>query len=212
MILHSLSDKNHSRRDRHIERQRKLIMDASAGLFSQKGYAATTTKDIAEAADIGESTLYGYFPGKRDILLAILGSQVQLFDTLFGDLEPIASRAEMVQLIDRVLEQVLMNKVYTRALFAEAWINDEIMTQYVIERWVKFSRLLSDFLDQEFQAGIMRAMDTLAAARFIIATTVGVMLPYLRSNDPAPGPEARREISEMIISLILHGLAANPTI
>jgi AcrR family transcriptional regulator len=187
-------------------------MDASAGLFSQKGYAATTTKDIAEAADIGESTLYGYFPGKRDILLAILGSQVQLFDTLFGDLEPIASRAEMVQLIDRVLEQVLMNKVYTRALFAEAWINDEIMTQYVIERWVKFSRLLSDFLDQEFQAGIMRAMDTLAAARFIIATTVGVMLPYLRSNDPAPGPEARREISEMIISLILHGLAANPTI
>jgi len=48
-----------------------------------RGTPLTTTKDIAEAALIGESTLYGYFPGKRDILEAILTHEAEGMDALF---------------------------------------------------------------------------------------------------------------------------------
>ena len=201
-----------TRRDRRIDRQRKLIMDASAQLFSKKGYAATTTKDIAEAADVGESTLYSYFPGKRDILNAILNSQIELFDHFFKNIKDITSREEMVELQDRIIEQVLLNKDYSRALLAEVWVDEEVMNRYFIQRWIKLSTVLADFLNRELEAGLMRVIDPTTAARFIIATSVGVLLPYMRSNEPPPTPEVRREISALIISLVLHGLAANPAL
>ena len=69
--------KEQTRRERRIERQRKIIMDAAAELFAQKGYMATTTKDIADAVDIGESTLYGYFSSKKEVLQAILSQQAE---------------------------------------------------------------------------------------------------------------------------------------
>jgi TetR/AcrR family transcriptional regulator, cholesterol catabolism regulator len=201
-----------TRRDRRIDRQRKLIMDASAQLFSKKGYAATTTKDIAEAADVGESTLYSYFPGKRDILDAILNSQIELFDQFFKNIKDITSREEMIDLQDRIIEQVLLNKDYSRALLAEVWVDEEVMNRYFIQRWIKLSTVLANFLSRELEAGLMRVIDPTTAARFIIATSVGVLLPYMRSNEPPPTREVRREISALIISLVLHGLAANPAL
>ena len=57
-------------------------MDAAAELFAQKGYQATTTRDISDALDIGESTLYGYFSSKKDVLQAILSQQAEMVDAL----------------------------------------------------------------------------------------------------------------------------------
>ncbi len=67
-----------TRRDRRIKRQRQEITDAAARLFASQGYGATTTRDIAQAVDMGESTLYGYFSSKQDILVAILQPAGQL--------------------------------------------------------------------------------------------------------------------------------------
>jgi AcrR family transcriptional regulator len=47
----------HSRRARRILKKRGEILDAATHVFSEKGYASTTTKEIAEKADMGESTL-----------------------------------------------------------------------------------------------------------------------------------------------------------
>ena len=59
------------RRRRRIARRRQKILSAAAQIFAEKGYANTSTKEIAFQADMGESTLYNYFDSKRDILLAI---------------------------------------------------------------------------------------------------------------------------------------------
>jgi AcrR family transcriptional regulator len=82
MMNQSVPVKEQTRRERRIERQRKAIMDAAAELFAQKGYRATTTRDIAEAVDIGESTLYGYFSSKKELLQAILSQQAEMVDAL----------------------------------------------------------------------------------------------------------------------------------
>ena len=47
MMLQSVPVKEQTRRERRIARQRKTIMDAAAELFAQRGFRATTTRDIA---------------------------------------------------------------------------------------------------------------------------------------------------------------------
>src|SRR4030067_398940 len=44
------------------------ILDAAANLFAERGFHHTTTRDIAEAADVAEGARYNYFSGK-DVLL-----------------------------------------------------------------------------------------------------------------------------------------------
>lgn len=45
------------------------IVDAAMALIRDKGYVATTTKDIARAAGVNECTLFRKFKDKKDIIL-----------------------------------------------------------------------------------------------------------------------------------------------
>lgn len=51
---------------------RDQILDVCARLFTQQGYAATSTRDIADAVGIRQASLYYYFAGKSCILSELL--------------------------------------------------------------------------------------------------------------------------------------------
>ena len=61
-----------ARRERQMAARLEQILDAAAHLFAERGFHRTTTKDIAQAADVAEGTLYNYFETKNDLLFAIL--------------------------------------------------------------------------------------------------------------------------------------------
>ncbi len=42
-------------------------------LFWEKGYASTSVADVLQAADVNSGSLYHLFPGKQDLLVAVLG-------------------------------------------------------------------------------------------------------------------------------------------
>ena len=46
------------------------IIDAAMSLVRDKGYVATTTKDIAKLAGVNECTLFRKFQSKKDIVLS----------------------------------------------------------------------------------------------------------------------------------------------
>jgi TetR/AcrR family transcriptional repressor of nem operon len=51
---------------------RQRIVLAAMHLFWEKGYGSTSVSDILKSADINSGSLYHYFPGKQDVLLAVL--------------------------------------------------------------------------------------------------------------------------------------------
>ena len=48
------------------------IVYAAMLLFAQKGYGSTSVADILQAAGVNAGSLYYFFPGKQDVLLAVL--------------------------------------------------------------------------------------------------------------------------------------------
>jgi AcrR family transcriptional regulator len=52
---------------------RARLLEAGRRLFGAEGFAATTTRRIAEEAGVGAGTLFNYFPTKEALGLAILG-------------------------------------------------------------------------------------------------------------------------------------------
>ncbi|MEU5401341.1 helix-turn-helix domain-containing protein [Streptomyces sp. NPDC005963] len=55
---------------------REELLWAAARLFTTRGYAATTTRAVAEGAGMRQATIYHYFPAKEDLLAELLESTV----------------------------------------------------------------------------------------------------------------------------------------
>lgn len=66
------------------------IIDATMSLIRDKGYVATTTKDIARLAGVNECTLFRKFQSKKDIVLQGVAQEkwrANVTPELFGDVQ-----------------------------------------------------------------------------------------------------------------------------
>ncbi|MGX1881995.1 TetR/AcrR family transcriptional regulator [Streptomyces sp. NPDC055287] len=55
---------------------REELLEAAAELFTTHGYAATTTRAVAERAGMRQATMYHYVTGKEELLVGLLESTV----------------------------------------------------------------------------------------------------------------------------------------
>lgn len=53
---------------------RSTLVHTAMHLFAAKGYGSTSIADILRASGAGSGSLYHFFPGKQDLLLAVLGA------------------------------------------------------------------------------------------------------------------------------------------
>lgn len=118
-------------REWELPSKRGEILRAAAKLFFEKGYEATTTRDIATLAKTSKRTVYAEFPAKEMILRALIGgSTAEITETI--DLELPATREELLATLREfaghflrlVLEQRRLNM--TRLAIAESLRSPEI--------------------------------------------------------------------------------------
>ena len=64
----------------------RLLLEALR-LFTSRGYAATTVREIVEAAGVTKPVLYYYFKSKEGLYLEIMGGISQLFDQRVRELQ-----------------------------------------------------------------------------------------------------------------------------
>ena len=54
------------------DKTKQFIIQASAGLFSQKGFTAVTMKDICEACNLSRGGLYRHYGSTKEIFIEVL--------------------------------------------------------------------------------------------------------------------------------------------
>lgn len=100
-----------------IEKRRNQIVKASIKLFKQKGFAKTTTREIAKESGFSIGTLYEYVRTKEDVLLLVFDNiNKNVFDKLkevIGVKEPSVENLLGVidsyyRLTDKLQEEILI--------------------------------------------------------------------------------------------------------
>ena len=87
---------------------RARILDAATRLIAAHGYAGASMRDIAADAGITGAALYHHFPGKEDILLAVLDNmRVQLLTGLQGAFQSAPPGEDARALLLRVVRTML---------------------------------------------------------------------------------------------------------
>lgn len=198
-----------ARRQRRETRRREEILQAAAQVFAAKGYHAATTREIAEAADLAEGTLFNYFPSKRDMLLAVFRYSAQ---HMLGSAERIEREMPPEQALTARLEEVLNfyveHRLFLQAILAEAWIDMDLLRSHGLPILQRTARHLEAYFRAQMDAGRLRSFDPMLAARLIMGMMAALLLPIVRGVQPPPDAAQRRRLAEGVVNLFLHGLAA----
>lgn len=195
-----------ARRQRRIARRRGEILAAAARVFADKGYSNTTTREVADAADIAEGTLYNYFGGKREILLAIVNEAQAPIELVLQNASHVQSRKDMVALVEMGYEIFVSQLPFTRTLLLEAWVDDWILQTFVMERFRRIGKHLQTYISTRIEEGGFRPVDPALVTRMVLGIFLAPILPVLRGVTPPPSPEDRHALAEAAVDLLLDGI------
>lgn len=72
----------HRRAPSETAATREKLVDVAMRLFHAKGYNSTSVADILHEAGVNSGSLYYFFPGKQDLLIAVLDRYLQGIDPM----------------------------------------------------------------------------------------------------------------------------------
>ncbi|MFL6144806.1 MAG: TetR/AcrR family transcriptional regulator [Labedaea sp.] len=186
--------------------RRDELLALAARMFAERGFRATTVRDIADAAGILSGSLYHHFDSKESMVDEILTA---FQEELFGRYEEIVARgdgpretleavvAASFESIDRHHHEVAIyqNEAKYLAQFERFG--------YLRERNRQFRKLWAGILADGVSAGVFRAdLDVELVYRFI-RDTVWVAVHWYR-----PGGELScAEITRQYLGILLDGIA-----
>ena len=115
---------------------RERILSAALTCFSEKGYAATTTRVLAKAADVNVATLAYHFGGKEGLYRAAVDSLYErLLDVSINDLGLSGTPAQRTeQLLRFVFRLACANHEAVRLLLRHV-LDHGLLPSAVRERW-----------------------------------------------------------------------------
>lgn len=201
------------RKAKRIERIRGEIMDAAIEVISKKGFKGSSTKEIAERADMAEGTLYNYFKNKDDILMSITERYVSYKRNLDVSTD-VSSVQEFITNIfaasanyDR--SQHLDERRILRALLPE-FLTDKVLGKLYFERIVQpFLSTVEEKMAVLQENGIVGDYDIRALSRMLYSSMVGFAILDI-NKDPLvsdASDEFRKEAGRAYIEVLGKGMA-----
>jgi AcrR family transcriptional regulator len=151
----------------------RLILEAAAKLFSERGYAATRIEDIIAELSASRRVIYEHFGGKSDILVAIceqaIRSTIELATRIART--PLDPVEKLRRLVREFTEIVIANRDYIAISTREPMFLPAASRARITRMQKKFDRILGTILAD----GVTRGMFAVADPA-ITALAIGGMI------------------------------------
>jgi hypothetical protein len=96
---------------------------------------------------------------------------------------------DIVTLVYYALNSFLTRLPFTRAALAEAWVDDNILQEFVTTRLQRITQLVQAFIAECVTAGFFRPFDPALTTPMVIGMFLMPISPALRGIAPPPTPE-----------------------
>ena len=187
--------------------RRQQIEDAASTLFRERGYAATSVRDIAQALDMQGGSLYAHVASKEDMLWSIVVRAADGFNREVGPIAEAESQPAKVRLRGMIGAHVgvVTGAQKDAAVFLHEWrfLNPERRAQ-IGERRDNYEGLFRQVIADGVKTGEFQPVDPRLTAMAILSALNGIATWYR-----ADGPLSAEDIADQHASLFLSGLANN---
>ncbi|KUO52053.1 MAG: TetR family transcriptional regulator [Desulfitibacter sp. BRH_c19] len=198
--------------EKDVTDKQRRVLEAAVEVFSEKGFAAASTSEIAQKAGVAEGTVFKHYKTKKGLLFSILSPTILKLGApiLIRDFEKVLEAEYqhfgdfLRALIEDRLEYATKNTAAVKILVNEVSFHPELreMLKEVFNERVlpRLQKAIKHFQEK----GELAKLPDSTIIRLIISTTVGyaaarlIMLPDNDWND--------EEEIEMMIEFLLKGL------
>jgi AcrR family transcriptional regulator len=182
------------------------ILEVSKNLFLEKGYSATSLREIAEACGIAKATVYHHFKEKESILLALVEEtdrgQRSMIEAIKAQAEPRARIETAVRENLRFLASITGIIQTARRELAHG--RELSQTRYG-PTIVEFRSLLAGALAEGSASGIFRPLEPEKAAAVLMAMVQGSIASAMFNDGQMEEPDSR---AEAILDIFFRGVLA----
>ncbi|MGM0804121.1 MAG: TetR/AcrR family transcriptional regulator [Bacillota bacterium] len=194
------------------DKQRK-ILEAAIDTFSEKGYAASSTSEIAKKAGVAEGTIFRHFKTKKDLLLAIVTPTVakfvapffiksfakEVFENEYEHYEDFI-RVVAKNRLEFVRKQFPVLKIFIQEIAFHDELREPFQKLFTEHVYQKFKKVIEHFQEK----GEIISLPPETIMRMTASSIIGYILPrFLLFSDKEWDDE--KEIDQ-IVAFIMYGL------
>jgi AcrR family transcriptional regulator len=185
------------------ETRRRQIEAAASALFRERGYAATSVRDIARAVSMQGGSLYAHVASKEDVLWAIVERAAERFDRAATSATADApSATEALRRLVRAHVEVVTDDLGNAASFLHEWRFLSLDRREAVgERRDRYEARFRAVIRDGMATGEFAPTDERLASTFILSALNGIAAWY--RPDGALDPQA---IADRYSDLALAGL------
>ena len=162
--------------------RRQAIEDVASALFHERGYAATSVRDIARALDIRGASLYAHVASKEDVLWAIVERAAETFEQTADESLTATAGAGAGARLDALIRghvRVITADPQLASVFVNEWRHLSAQRrQLILLRRDAYQERFHDLIDTGIQSGEFAPTDPALAATFILTALNGVATWY----------------------------------
>lgn len=192
-----------------VEDRREQIIDAAMYVFSQKGFARATNKDIALEAGITPGLIYHYFESKEALLQAIIEGRSPL--RLIHSLDPVMLKQSPDVFLRFLAKQVLViveDERFVqliRVFLPEVLHNPKIspIGQGAIQQALHFLEL---YVSTKVADGDLRPVDPVLVAQLFMSSIIGFVFRRQVLQDSSAVHYTQEQIADFVVGTMLKGL------
>ncbi|MFN8397355.1 MAG: TetR/AcrR family transcriptional regulator [Bacteroidia bacterium] len=185
-----------------LDRKAQIVI-AAERLFNERGYLATSVRDLAEELGMEAASLYSHFKSKDDILWTIADRCASEF---FDKIRPIAESQLHTQkkLTDMIIAHigVITRNINAAAVFFREWrhIAEPRRSEYAILR-NEYEEIFRQVVRKGIEENLFKNHDEGFSTRTIMSAVNWTHTWYR-----ADGELTSEEIGQHLAGILLHGL------
>lgn len=163
--------------------KREEILVIAAGLFYQKGYAATSMKDIAKAAGMEAASLYNHIQSKQEILqVLLLDITCKFSEGLTRVKEKYPAKNQLVEAIKMHAEVAFNNKNVTALILQDyKHLQPEVEKEFLASR-KSYQEAFKQLISEAVNMGVIKAVNPDLILNNILSVLRWIYNPELYEN------------------------------
>jgi len=158
-------------------RQREIV-DIAIRIFRDKGFQRTSMREIAEAAEMGKSSLYDFFKTKDEIVVFAL--EEEMTEIIGKTREIVCLELPPNLILKRVMETNLSfmktNNNLLLWLGAETQFLDSAYQKRLKDKHYAYQDMVKSVIEDAISKGLFRDVNALLAARLLINSMLAIVV------------------------------------
>jgi AcrR family transcriptional regulator len=184
---------------------RARILEEAARLFTVRGYAGLSMREVAEAAGVSKAGIYYHFQDKENLFLAVLAASLERLEGLIlsARQEGATAREQVRAVMRAILAQAPEQRNIIRLASQEmARLSQAARVSFGRLYHEKFIGRVEEVLREGIARGELRPVDARLAAWMLL----GMAYPFLyQAHEKELGPPAAAV--DLMVSVFFDGIA-----